>query len=172
MIFPLKKRKLIRGCQAHIDAGLGCGADYVADRNTLYLPENGRLERSYGLQGGNWLKLYTETGYRIEFAHLHKYLDYGIIGKEGDAVAITGNTGQLTTGPHLHVQIFDINNKRINPEEYFKMFNLDVRKVMSRDGKTIFLAVGLPTMAALKGLVAFLKAFGIRVRDTILSKDL
>lgn len=37
--------------------------------------------------------------------------------KAGDAVAIIGNTGQLTTGPHLHFELWHRGNA-INPQQY------------------------------------------------------
>ena len=39
----------------------------------------------------------------------------------GQQIGVTGNTGTVTTGPHLHVQIFDAIGRRVDPEEYFAM---------------------------------------------------
>lgn len=115
-MFPLKNRQLIRGCQAHINAGLGCGADYVADFDNLYLPFSGQTEWVWGTQGGNWYKVTRENGDRIEMAHNSELIT--LDAKEGDLIAITGNTGSVTTGAHLHIQIFDKNNNRLDPEVY------------------------------------------------------
>jgi len=38
--------------------------------------------------------------------------------KQGTVIAITGNTGTVTTGPHLHVQMLRSNGSRIDPETY------------------------------------------------------
>ena len=35
----------------------------------------------------------------------------------GEAVAIVGNSGELTTGPHLHFEIWHKGNP-LNPEDY------------------------------------------------------
>ena len=35
----------------------------------------------------------------------------------GEAIAIIGNSGELTTGPHLHFELWH-NNKPIDPEQY------------------------------------------------------
>jgi len=37
--------------------------------------------------------------------------------KAGDAIAYVGNSGELTTGPHLHVEIWQ-NGTPVNPEDY------------------------------------------------------
>lgn len=117
-MFPLQKRKLIRGAAAHVKAGLGIGADYVADHIPFYIPFNGRVETYYGKEGGNWLRLIRPNGDRIELAHLSKYQI-----KSGNAVAgqlggVTGNTGAITTGPHFHIQIFNSKGVRLDPETY------------------------------------------------------
>lgn len=118
-MFPLKQRKLIRGCQAHINAGLGCGADYVATVGTpLYAPSDGKITRQYtGKQGGNWLWFDDKNGNSLQFAHLSKYVGLLRTVKRGDLIAYTGNTGSITTGPHLHVQILK-GNTRLDPEKY------------------------------------------------------
>lgn len=122
MIFPLKKRTLIRGAAAHIRAGLGAGADYVASTGTnLYASSDGVIERTYyGTEGGNWLWL--KVGDKsVQFAHLSDYrVNQGQSVKEGQLIALTGNTGKITTGPHLHVQIIQ-GSKRLDPEAYFNI---------------------------------------------------
>ena len=118
-MFPLEKRTLIRGCEAHIKAGLGCATDYVADYVNLYAPFNGWLIIPYsdGGGGGNWLRLNRENGDKIEFAHLsERYITDGFV-KEGTLMGKTGNTGTITSGPHLHIQIIN-NGVRLDPEQY------------------------------------------------------
>lgn len=120
MIFPLEHRSLIRGCAAHIRAGLGCGADYEAAYVPLYAPIAGTVEKLYyGAQGGNWLWLSGDDGYSYQFAHLSQYaVKAGQRVDAGERIAVTGNTGNLTTGPHLHVQILK-GLKRYDPEMIF-----------------------------------------------------
>jgi hypothetical protein len=122
-MFPLKNRKLIRGFQAHIKAGLDGAADYVADKDILYAPFNGRIETYWGKQGGNWLRLIRDNGDKLEFAHLQSYIKRDGMVKEGEPIAITGSTGILKPGappykPHKHIQIFNSKGDRLDPETY------------------------------------------------------
>ena len=116
-MFPLNNRTLIRGFEAHVKAGLGGATDYVANYVDLFLPFDGTVETYYGTQGGNWLRLIRDNGDKIEFAHLSKYLIKPGRYTQGTRAAITGNTGQITTGPHLHIQIIR-DGVRVDPETY------------------------------------------------------
>ena len=127
-MFPLKARKLIRGFQAHINAGLGGAGDYVADKTPLFAPFSGKLETYYGNEGGNWARLTRANGDKIEMAHLSKYLQTGGQVSQGEQIAITGNTGSITTGPHLHLQIIQ-KGKRLDPEKYNWELNKTFMKV-------------------------------------------
>ena len=124
-MFPLLNRKIIRGCEAHIEAGLGCATDYVADHVPLYSPFDGMAGAWGGedFQGGNWLNLVRSNGDVIQLAHLSKYKAGGVVA-EGDLLAITGNTGTITSGPHLHIQIKDKDGNRLDPETYNWQTNL------------------------------------------------
>lgn len=70
----------------------------------------------------------SETGYVIQLQHsnnlisiykhnsvLHK--KQGDKVKAGDVIAIVGNTGELSSGPHLHFELW-YNGIPLNPEEY------------------------------------------------------
>ncbi len=118
-MFFLKKRKLIRGAFEHLKAGLGEAADYVADGDELILPFDGHITTYHGVEGGNWLQLERPNGDVIKWAHLDHYKAIGgMNGKAGQVVAITGNTGSITTGPHIHVEVY-VNGKRVDPVKYF-----------------------------------------------------
>lgn len=81
------------------------------------------------LDGTVILSTYTaETGYLIEIQHSQDFVSVykhcgSLLKQEGDAVkggeaiALVGNTGQLTTGPHLHFELWH-KGRAINPELY------------------------------------------------------
>ena len=81
------------------------------------------------LDGTVILSTYTaETGYLIEvqngqdFITVYKHCG-SLLKKEGDevkggeAIALVGNTGTLTTGPHLHFELWR-KGRAVNPEKY------------------------------------------------------
>lgn len=117
-MFPLKERILIRGAQGHLNAGLGIGADYRAKYVPFVIPFDGVVSTYWGKQGGNWLRLTRPNGDKIELAHLQSYAIKSGQAKAGQPGGVTGNTGEVTDFPHLHIQIIDKNGKRLDPEKY------------------------------------------------------
>lgn len=96
------------------------GVDIVA-------PENEAIKAC--LQGtvvlSNWT---TETGYTIAIQHENDLISFykhnsvllkkvGELVMPGDVIAIIGNSGELSTGPHLHFEIWHT-GKAINPEHH------------------------------------------------------
>jgi murein DD-endopeptidase MepM/ murein hydrolase activator NlpD len=72
----------------------------------------------------------TETGYVIQIQHENNLItvykhNSRLLKKEGDRVkagetiAIMGNTGKETTGPHVHFEMW-MNGGCLNPEDYIK----------------------------------------------------
>ena len=70
----------------------------------------------------------VETGYMIIIQHDNDLISIythnsaimsaqGDRVKAGEAIAVVGNTGELTTGPHLHFELWH-KGRPINPEEY------------------------------------------------------
>ena len=70
----------------------------------------------------------VETGYVIQIQHQENLISIykhnerllkkiGEVVKAGDAIAIVGNSGELTTGPHLHFELWH-NGTPLNPQDY------------------------------------------------------
>jgi hypothetical protein len=111
-------------------------------RNSSWLTDN-YLENPWWLtqMGGDTLVLdctdafgNSDTMPTFVYAHLSNSIaNVGDRVKKGQIIAITGNTGTATTGPHCHVEVlppgWDWNNGtygRVNPEWWFDEYPADV----------------------------------------------
>ena len=84
------------------------GQDIIADIGTkVYAPGAGKVD-FIGRRGGSGLTLEIDHGfgYRTIYMHLSNVkVKYGQTVKRGDLIALTGNSGKLSTGPHLHYEV-------------------------------------------------------------------
>ncbi|MBI4946071.1 MAG: M23 family metallopeptidase [Bacteroidetes bacterium] len=96
------------------------GADIVAKENE---PIKATLDGTVLFAG--WT---SETGYTIEIQHSNNLVSAykhcsvllkkaGQYVKAGEAIAVIGNSGEQTTGPHLHFELW-YNGNAIDPQEY------------------------------------------------------
>ncbi len=96
------------------------GIDVLAPKNTpVKAAADGYVFISdWTLETGNTIGIQhsnnTITFYKHNSELLKKVGDYV---KAGEAIAIVGNTGKLTNGPHLHFELWH-NGKPIDPKEY------------------------------------------------------
>ncbi len=73
---------------------------------------------SWTLDGGHTIGIQHRGGLVSIYKHNSELLKkVGTFVTGGEIIAITGNSGELTTGPHLHFEIWR-NGNPLNPEEY------------------------------------------------------
>ena len=87
---------------------LHAGIDIPMEEGTVVpAPFSGYVEvGSEGNSGhGNWMTITNESNQAVIFCHLNGYIDTSGYVEQGQAVAISGNTGG-STGPHLHTGWF------------------------------------------------------------------
>ena len=72
----------------------------------------------YDPNHGNVIQLQHRNGFVSVYKHNELLLkEVGTHVKAGEAIALVGNTGKLSTGPHLHFELWYRGNP-VNPEEY------------------------------------------------------
>lgn len=135
MIYPLKDWKKLRRGYLFLERTFysphHLGLDIIAPSGTpIYAWQDLKVVATlYGPQGGNTAYITCPNNKRLfRLMHLQKPAKVGIY-KEGQIIAVVGNTGANTTGPHLHLDISkngtlnlkDLNNFE-NPESYFNAF--------------------------------------------------
>ncbi|EHJ08042.1 M23 family metallopeptidase [Staphylococcus simiae] len=84
------------------------GIDYAIPKDTpIKAVTNGTVTRTFDNQlGGKVLQIAEDNGqYHQWYMHLNRYnVKEGDHVKAGDVIAYSGNTGEQTTGPHIHFQ--------------------------------------------------------------------
>jgi len=106
------------------------GVDFLTYYNTpVYAPGSGVVEFA-GRKGGYGKTLIIDHGfgYKTVYAHLNKFkvkVKQKI--KRGDLIGLTGSSGSLSTGPHLHYEVKH-NGIALNPRNFIfddvKIFEL------------------------------------------------
>jgi murein DD-endopeptidase MepM/ murein hydrolase activator NlpD len=96
------------------------GIDIINDIGTkVYAPGGGTVEFA-GRRGGMGLTLEINHGYgyKTVYGHLSQInVKQNQIVKRGDLIARTGNSGSLTSGPHLHYEVRH-NGIPLNPRNF------------------------------------------------------
>ncbi len=112
------------------------GLDFLANvGERVFAPGNGVVSFVGRKKGyGKVVKINHGFGYETLFAHLSKAkVKKGQHVKRGDIIAFTGNTGSLSTGPHLHYEVRH-NGIALNP----KNFIFDDIKLFKTKNKKLF----------------------------------
>lgn len=93
------------------------GVDIAVPTGTrLYSAVEGTVIKSYySDSGGNMVTVQTDSGWTVTFMHMDsRAVTVGQTVQKGQYVGTSGNTGN-STGPHLHIQVHDQDDKAINP---------------------------------------------------------
>lgn len=96
------------------------GTDIMAPNNTpiLAVLDGIVITSDWTLETGNTLAIQHDNNIVSFYKHNSANLKHvGESVKAGEAVAIIGNTGTLTTGPHLHFELW-VNGKAVDPDDY------------------------------------------------------
>lgn len=96
------------------------GTDFACPIGTnLSAVENGQVSGAFShYGGGNMVVLNGSSGRRFKYMHMLRFSEASsrLAGlKIGGSVGVSGNTGQWTTGPHLHFEAWE-GDKPIDPE--------------------------------------------------------
>jgi len=106
---------------SHYDKDRGhLGVDLVAapKESVLATMDGTVIYTGYDPEYGNVIGVQHKNGFMSIYKHNEALLK--VTGNHvvaGEAIAIIGNTGELSTGPHLHFELWH-NGDSVNPEEY------------------------------------------------------
>lgn len=98
------------------------GTDIIAPKNTPVkaVMDGYVISSDWTLETGNTLGIQHTNDIITWYKHNSVLLKKaGAYVKAGEAVAIIGNTGDLTDGPHLHFELWH-GGKAVNPEDYIQ----------------------------------------------------
>lgn len=112
--FGMRKHPVLKIRRMHY------GLDMLVSTGTpVYAPGAGKVikvKRNSGL--GLTVEIDHGFGYVTRYGHLHKALvKKGDKVKRGDKIALSGGTGKLSTGPHLHYEVKH-NGVALNPRNF------------------------------------------------------
>jgi murein DD-endopeptidase MepM/ murein hydrolase activator NlpD len=110
------------------------GIDIVVNTgNKVYAAGKGKVLRaSYNGGYGKTVEIDHGFGYTTLYAHLSKIdVKKGQIVKRGEPIGLSGETGRLATGPHLHYEVKH-NGVHLNPKNFIfsdiKVFDSQSKK--------------------------------------------
>ena len=91
----------------------------LAEGTKIKNPLDGYVQDvNFNPKGGNQVIIMHENGYSTGYSHLSQALvKKGDKVKQGDVIALSGNTGK-STGPHLHFTLNDPSGAKVDPMKY------------------------------------------------------
>jgi murein DD-endopeptidase MepM/ murein hydrolase activator NlpD len=98
------------------------GVDLVAPKNTPVknILDGVVISADWSYKTGNTISIQHKNDILSVFKHNSKLLKkQGDTVKKGEAVAIIGNTGELSSGPHVHFELWN-QGIPVNPENYIR----------------------------------------------------
>lgn len=96
------------------------GLDFLANVGEHVVAPGDGIVTFVGVLGGfgKTVKIRHGYGYSTLYGHLSKYkVKRGQKVKRGDLIALTGDSGSLSTGPHLHYEVYH-NGVPLNPRNF------------------------------------------------------
>lgn len=86
----------------------------------VYAAQSGTVINAGPATGyGMWLRIKAKDGTITEYGHQYKNLvKVGDKVKAGQHITDVGNNGEFTTGPHLHLTVYDPKGQRIDPGDW------------------------------------------------------
>ena len=110
------------------------GQDIVTNTGTKVYATGGGKVDFVGRRGslGITVEIDHGFGYRTVYGHLSKIkVTKGQVVKRGDLIALSGSTGRLSTGPHLHYEVRH-NGIAKNPRDFI-FDEVDLFEIVSQD---------------------------------------
>lgn len=122
---PYSPNAAVPGYPTSFNGGRHYGIDLgIPSGTTIHAPTSGTVEQQSNYGGGMVARLLSGKIAQY-FLHLSKVLKTGPV-KQGDAIAKSGNSGNWTTGDHLHYQVESpasselTNRNTIDPVQFLK----------------------------------------------------
>jgi murein DD-endopeptidase MepM/ murein hydrolase activator NlpD len=112
------------------------GIDLAAPIGTpIFALTDGVVEESGPASGfGMWVVLKHPDGTHSVYGHINRsFVGVGQKVRAGEEIAEVGNRGQ-STGPHLHLEIWDAAKNKINPLPWLRARGIDVTSTGTGDG--------------------------------------
>lgn len=116
---PLDGSVLVSGDAAsHARYNVAPATDYAVPRGrAVYAPFAGDVTRYWSITGGNTVRVQQSRDLAFVAQHLDGYAGATGHNAEGRQIGVSGNTGSMTDGPHVHCWV-ELDRERITFEDF------------------------------------------------------